>query len=177
MLVTGDLSKVTVRQAALSDVLGVSRQRISQLVKDGVIVREPGNPSGAVLLVESLKNVYQSRAEHANASSDININDERAKFERARRVLEELKVAKAMRKVYDARTVELVMTEELSTLRTQLLGLPSKLAPMLEGKTREEINSIMTREIEGKLMELSEYSPGLFDEEVEDDESATEDGE
>ena len=97
--------------------------------------------------------------------------------ERARRVLEELKVAKAMRKVYDARTVELVMTEELSTLRTQLLGLPSKLAPMLEGKTREEINSIMTREIEGKLMELSEYSPGLFDEEVEDEEGATEDGE
>ncbi len=171
MLITGDLKKATVRQAALSDAVGVSRQRINQLVKDGIVVREPGNPSGAVLLVESLKNIFQARAQAQGVEPDeegIDINQERAKFERARRQLEELKVDKATRRVYDAKTVELFMTEELATLRTQLLGLPSKLAPILEGKGKDEIYAVIEREIEEKLAELSEYNPELFDEEVDD---------
>ena len=60
------------------------------------------------------------------------------------------------------------MTEQNSNLRTQLLGLPSKLAPQLEGKKKEEIYAIMTREIEEKLEELAEYSPEIFmQEEIE----------
>ena len=64
--------------------------------------------------------------------------------------------------VYDARTVELVMTEMASNLRTQLLGLPSKLAPILEQKSKEEIYTTMTQEIEEKLSELASYKPDLF---------------
>ena len=55
----------------------------------------------------------------------------------------------------------------------RLLGLPTKLAPQLEGKTKEQIYVRLTREIEEKLSELSEYSPDLFtDEEVVDDDDA-----
>ncbi len=165
-----NLQSLVATQTEMAKALGITQQRVSQLLQDGVLFTD-GN--GRMLVVESIKNFYKTRTQ--NDSADIDINKERAKFERARRVLEELKVAKAMRKVYDARTVELVMTEELSTLRTQLLGLPTKLAPLLEGKTREQINEILTREIEGKLAELSEYSPEVFDEEVEDDEGSNED--
>ena len=62
------------------------------------------------------------------------------------------------------------MTAMAANLRTQLLGLPSKLAPMLEGKTKEDIYVEMTKEIEEKLAELAEYSPDLFDEEAEEGE-------
>ena len=73
-------------------------------------------------------------------------------------------------RVYSARTVELVLTEMLSNLRTQLLGMPSKLAPQLEGKPRGQIYEIMTRELEERLSELSEYTPELFTgEEIESD--------
>lgn len=174
MLVAGNVKEIAVKQKELAIAIGVTPARVSQLIKDGIVIRDEKNPSGAVLLYESLKNYFQTAVKRTDTGIDI--NEERAKFERARRVMEEMKVAKAMRKLYDAKTVELVMTEELSTLRTQLLGLPSKFAPILEGKTREEINEIMTREIEGKLAELSEYSPDVFSEEVEDDEGANEDG-
>ena len=74
------------------------------------------------------------------------------------------------RRAYSAKTVELVLTEMLSNLRTQLLGLPSKLAPQLEGKTRDQIYEVMTRELEERLSELSEYTPELFtEEEIEAD--------
>ena len=60
------------------------------------------------------------------------------------------------------------MTEMASNLRAQLLGLPSKLAPILEHRKKEEIYDILTKEIEEKLSELSRYSPDLFmGEEVE----------
>ena len=72
--------------------------------------------------------------------------------------------------VYDARTVELVLTEMLSNLRTQMLGLPSKLAPQLERKKKEKIYEVMTKEIEEKLNELSEYTPEMFTkEEIKED--------
>ena len=75
--------------------------------------------------------------------------------------------------VYDARTVELVLTEMLSNLRTQLLGLPAKMAPTLVSKSREQIYESMTKEIEDKLGELSEYSPELFtQEEIDNDEES-----
>ena len=78
-------------------------------------------------------------------------------------------------KAYDARTVELVLTEMLSNLRTQLLGMPSKLAPQLERKKKEKIYELMTKEIEEKLNELSEYTPDMFTQEeikADDDEDS-----
>ena len=42
-------------------------------------------------------------------------------------------------------------------LRSNLLGLPAKMSGILEGKSRGEINAILTAEIEEKLEELSEY--------------------
>ena len=74
----------------------------------------------------------------------------------------ELKLAKMESRAYDARTVELVMTEQLSNLRTQLLGLPTKLAPILTGKGKDEIYGIITSEVKEKLAELFEYSPAMF---------------
>ena len=99
--------------------------------------------------------------------------EEKAKHEKIKREIAEHKLAIMEGNAYSAKTVELVMTEMLSNLRTQLLGLPTKLAPQLEGKTKEQIYVRLTREIEEKLSELSEYSPDLFtDEEVVDDDDA-----
>ena len=61
------------------------------------------------------------------------------------------------------------MTARAANLRTQLMGLPSKLAAMLEGTANEEIYTAMTKEIEEKLSELAAYSPDLFDEEVDEE--------
>lgn len=174
--ITRNLKSVTVSHGALATALGVSRPYISKLAKDGVFVKDESDKESGLFLVESLKNYYSVHAKKpqskAEEEQEVNYMEEKAKHEAASRKLAELKLAKMEARVYDAHTVELVMTEMLSNLRTQLLGLPTKLAPQIEGKTRAEIYEIMTREIEDKLSELSEYSPEIFTEEEVDDEDS-----
>ncbi|MBQ8698344.1 MAG: hypothetical protein IJ521_05040 [Schwartzia sp.] len=171
MKVNGKIREMTVTQRQFADAVGVSPTRINHLVTDGIVVKDENSTSGAVLLFESLKRYWGGRKyDDASVKEELNLTKEKAKHEKTKREIAELRLAKMEKQVYDAKTVELVMTEMLSNLRTQLLGLPSKLAPQMEGMKKERIYEAMTREIEEKLSELSEYKPELFTaEEIEDD--------
>lgn len=171
MKVSGAVREMTVTQRQLADALGVTPARINHLIKDDIVVRDTENTSGAVYLYESVKRYWSGKKEQApDIAAELNLTLEKAKHEKTKREMAELRLAKMEKQVYDAKTVELVVTEMLSNLRTQLLGLPSKLAPQLDGMSKEEIYDTMTREIEEKLSELSEYSPDLFTaEEIEED--------
>ncbi len=160
--ITQGVNAVTITQTEMGRAIGVTRQRVGQLIQDGTFKTDA---NGGLLLVENLRRFYQETAEDEEAD----FNKEKALHEKAKREIAELQLAKMKKNAYSARVVEYVMTEMLSNLRTQLLGLPSKLAPMLEGKGKEEIYTTMTTEIEEKLSELSEYSPDLFNEEIEDE--------
>ena len=164
MKISHDFKSVTITQVELARTLGVTQPYISKLVKNGVLVRDDNDKNGGVMVFASLKN-YFTRSLPASANGeedDVDINLERAKREAAERKIAELKLAKMENRVYDARVVELVQTEMLSNLRTQLLGLPAKLAPIIEGKSRAEVYEILTKEIEEKLGELSEYTPEQY---------------
>lgn len=171
MKVSGPIREMTVTQRQLAEALGVTPARINHLIKDDIVVRDTANTSGAVYLYESVKRYWSGKKEQApDIAAELNLTLEKAKHEKTKREMAELRLAKMEKQVYDAKTVELVVTEMLSNLRTQLLGLPSKLAPQLDGMSKEEIYDTMTREIEEKLSELSEYSPDLFTaEEIEED--------
>lgn len=171
MKVSGPIREMTVTQRQLAEALGVTPARINHLIKDDIVVRDAANTSGAVYLYESVKRYWSGKKEQSpDIAAELNLTLEKAKHEKTKREMAELRLAKMEKQVYDAKTVELVVTEMLSNLRTQLLGLPSKLAPQLDGMSKEEIYDTMTREIEEKLSELSEYSPDLFTaEEIEED--------
>lgn len=173
MKVNCDPRQITVSQVNLSKALGLSTVRIFQLINEGVVIRDNKDERGGVKLLESVRNYDRMKhgASVADGEEEIDINAERAKREAAERKIAELKLAKMEGKVYDARTVEMVQTEMLSNLRTQLLGLPTKLAPILEGLKREEIYEVLTKEIKEKLSELAEYTPEQYlEEEVVDGE-------
>ena len=180
MKISGDVKEFTVTQKQLAIAFGVSPGRINHLVSDGIVVKDEKSTSGAVLLYESIKRYWANKGKSSGGDegleAELNLTNERAKHEKTKREIAELRLAKMERRVYDAKTVELVMTEMLSNLRTQLLGLPSKLAPQLEGQDKGAIYDTMTREIEEKLSELSEYKPELFTEEEIEDEAYEEGG-
>lgn len=171
MKVSGPIREMTVTQRQLAEAFGLSPARINHLIKDDIVVRDTANTSGAVYLYESVKRYWSGKKEQTpDIAAELNLTLEKAKHEKTKREMAELRLAKMEKQVYDAKTVELVVTEMLSNLRTQLLGLPSKLAPQLDGMSKEEIYDTMTREIEEKLSELSEYNPDLFTaEEIEED--------
>lgn len=166
MKISKDLKKLTTTQTELARALGLTQPRIHQLIQEGIVERDD---HGAVLVIASLQNYYRTQTGGTD-SDELDYMEEKAKHEKIKREIAELKLAMMEGNAYSAKTVELVMTEMLSNLRTQLLGLPTKLAPQLEWKKKERIYTILTHEIEEKLSELSEYSPDLFiDEEVVDD--------
>lgn len=171
MKVTEDARKITVSQSNLARAIGVTSGRVSQLIQEGIVLRDDRDSRGGVFLVQSIRNYGALKnGRDGEGDDDLDYISEKAKHERVKREIAELRLAKMERRVYDAKTVELVLTEMLSNLRTQILGLPSNLAPQLEGKTRDQIYEVMTRELEERLSELSEYTPELFtEEEIETD--------
>lgn len=164
--ISKSINAVTTTQTQMARALKISQQRVSQMVQQGVI---PVDDNGDILLVEGIK-AYCRMKKQASEDEEVDFDKERAKHEKAKREIAELKLDEMKKNAYSAKVVEYVMTEMASNLRTQLLGLPSKLAPVLEGKTKEEIYTTTTREIEEKLSELASYMPDLFDEEIEDGE-------
>ena len=170
MKIKEDLMKLTTSQRNLAKVLQVTQPRVSQLVREGVVIRDDGDDSGGVFIVESLRNFY--KRENVTSEDGVDINIERALHEKAKRQLAELRLEKARGNLYDSKIVERVITEDLVKLRTRLLSLPSKIAPMIEGKTKGEIDLVLTRKIEDSLEEMSKFDPSVFttDDETEEEE-------
>jgi len=164
--ISKDINHVTATQSQMARALKISTPRVNQMIKEGTL---PIDETGSPLLVEGIK-AYCRMKKQAVEDEEVDFDKERAKHEKAKREIAELKLDEMKKNAYSAKVVEYVMTEMASNIRTQLLGLPSKLAPVLEGKSKEEIYTTATREIEEKLLELASYTPDLFNEEIEDEE-------
>ena len=164
MKIHGNYKEWAVTQTQLGAILEVSQQRVNQLIDEDVVLRDETSKSGAVLLIDSLKNYYLSK--HAvtdSAGGSVNFWKEKALHERAKREMTELKLSERRGELYEAATVESVMIEQLTNFRNKLLGLPAKFATRLEGKRRDEIYDTLTVEIENCLDELSKnYSDADF---------------
>lgn len=155
------IEKALVNADYLASALGVTRRRINQLIREKVLIR---HENGEIPLLESLRRFYENKY-RAEGATQGDYWQEKTKHEKIKREMTEINLAKIRNQMHDARNVEMVMTEMLTNLRTQLMGLPSKLAPQLDGKSKVEIFAAMTKEIEEKLAELSEYNPAMFTEE------------
>lgn len=152
MKIKSDLRKLTCTQRALAECLELTAARINQLIDEEVVIRDEEDKQSSVFVFDSLKNYFLSN----KVSSDgVNYWKEKGLHEAAKRKTAELNYRKLEGSVYDAATVESAFAEMLTSLRNNLLGLPSKFATQLENQSRESIYSILTAEIENLLDELS----------------------
>lgn len=168
MKIQGEVKDATCTQTQLGRALGVSKQRVNQLIDEGVVIRDEFSTNGQVMLFESLQNFFLSKN---TAGDGVNFWKEKGLHEKAKREFAELKLSKSRGEVYDASTVEGVLVELLTNFRSKLTGLPAKYSTQLEGKTRAEIYDLLTTAIEEELTELSE---GVRAIEFNEDAAATE---
>ena len=75
-------------------------------------------------------------------------------------------------KVHKAEDVQRVVTDMLERFKSKMEAMPAKLAIKLENRSRTEIQRVLKKEINGALLELSEYNPADYysDEHIEADE-------
>ena len=162
MKVTENLNTLTTTQSNLARCLGLSVPRVNQMIELGIVVRDESDPSGGVFVMRSAKNYWDAKRKTSDDGNDADFWAEKARHEKAKRQLAEIKLAKEEARIYDAGVVEQVMIEQLIGLRTHLTSLGNKLAAQLAGKSAEEIAAAIDAEVEDRLKELSEYKPELF---------------
>ena len=150
--IKSNLNEITCSQKALAEALGLSAMRVNQLIDEDIVVVDESDKNHGVFVFDSLKNYFLSKNV---AGSGVDFWKERGLHERAKRQLAELKVKQTEGELYLASEVEQTFLELVMMFRNNLLGLPSKFAPILEGKSREEISTLLTQEIEERLKELS----------------------
>lgn len=169
-----DIQLITVTQKQMAKALGLGTTRINQLVDEGIIVRDETSRNGQVMLFESLRNFFLSR-NTGDTEESVNFWKERGLHEKAKRELAELKLAKSRGELYEASTVEQTLSEILTNFRSKLLGLPSKYAPQLDGKTRGDIYQTLTGAVEELLTELADELAGVnFEDETSPDADSVE---
>lgn len=140
----------------LAKLLNITQRRVNQLAEEKIITRQP---EGDFVLPEAIAEFYSFKFQSDEA---IDFMAEKALHEKAKRELVELELQKRRNEVHDAADVELVMTDMLTNLRSQLLGLPAKMAVQLANRDKDYIDQTLTDEIHARLTEISDYSPEMF---------------
>lgn len=163
---TTDISAITVNSAALEKIIGVSDRRIRQLAEENIIVRAA---KGRYKLMESITNyiltlkVSLEAAESDTPDGELNLDTEKAIHERIKRHISELKLKTMTGEVHKSEDVERVMTDMLVSIKTKLLSLPAKLAPILVSRNDiDYVREAIMREVLEALNELKEYNPKEF---------------
>ncbi|MBR1645167.1 MAG: hypothetical protein IJ685_00175 [Selenomonadaceae bacterium] len=151
-----EITSCTVTQTNLGRALGLSQQRINQLIDEGIVIRDDFDKAGRVMLYDSLQNFFLSKnATLGEGSNNVNFWKEKGLHEKAKRELAEVKLAKTRGELYEASAVEGVLSEILTNFRSKLLGLPAKYAAQLEGKSRAKIYQLLNSAVEENLIELA----------------------
>lgn len=157
--------------AELASLLGLTDRRVRQLADQGVLTRQAEDD---YILPDAIEEYY---AYKYKTDEEVDYMAEKAKHEKAKRELAELELQKRRNEVHEAENVRIVMSDMLSNLRSQLLGLPTKMAPRLADRSADYIAGELMQEIEDRLTELCEYSPNLFsDEALEGNDDGQENG-
>ena len=159
---------ITTQQIAR--LLLLTERRIHQLVRAGILKHAHDPDDGHELrgrfnLVESVAAYIRYLRNELGSDDAV---ETRYLEGRSRRMVAsaqeaELRLGALKGKLHWAQDVEFVMTTMLTSLKSRLLSIPSRVTRLLIGKTVfQEIHDLLQGEIELALRELSEYDPNSF---------------
>lgn len=161
-----DISDITVSAKVMGECLSVSDRRVRQLADEGLLKR---GSHGKYLLLRSVKN-YILALKTAKAGDHIDVepgnvldlNQEKASNEHWKAMINEIKLQLIQGKVHKSEDVGRVLADMLLNFKNKIIAIPAKMAVKLEGKSKKEIQEIVTEELSAALDELSEYNPADY---------------
>lgn len=162
-----DIDSVTVTAGVLGGILGVSERRVRGLAQEGIFVKAS---QGRYKLKESMHNYVLNlrvandagKTIQSDLEDELDLNTEKAKHERIKRHMSELKLALMKGEVHKSNDVEAVMMDMLVRFKTKIISLPSKLTPQLVDRDKSYILNALTEELNQVLEELSSYNAADF---------------
>lgn len=161
-----DISDITVSAKVIGECLSVGDRMVRHLADEGLLKRDS---HGKYLLFHSIKNyILALKASKAGEHVDVgpgNVLDltrEKACNEHWKAMINEIKLQLIQGKVHKSEDVGRILADMLLSFKNKILAIPAKAAVKLEGKTRLEIQDIVTKELCAALDELSEYNPADY---------------
>lgn len=167
------MTTLFVDQKTIAQILQISDRRVRQLEKEGILVKH--ETEGLYYIPDCAQRFYEYKLKPA-ANADLDA--EKALHEKAKREMAEIKLAQLRHEMHAAEDIEQVMTDMVITFRNRILGIPSKVAPLVIGlRNIGEIEDIIDEEIRNALTSLVDYDPCMFGGEdiAEDDKVIPED--
>lgn len=137
-------------------IIGKTRQWVSELTKEGVLVQES---RGKYKLDENIQRYIEhllggKENDKKPKLIDYKTEHEKTKAEKAALELEQLKG-----NLHAAADVELLLSDLILTTKSRLLAVPSRIATECENESAEFVESTVRREIETALATLARYTP------------------
>lgn len=161
-----DISDLTVSAKVMGECLSVGDRMVRHLADEGLLKRDS---HGKYLLLHSVKNyILALKASKAGEHVDVgpgnvlDLNQEKASNEHWKALINEIKLQLIQGKVHKSEDVGRVLTDMLLNFKDKITAIPAKLATKLEGKSKQEIQDIVTEELSFVLNELSEYNPADY---------------
>jgi phage terminase Nu1 subunit (DNA packaging protein) len=150
----------------LAAALDLTERRVQQLAEEGIVVKVG---RGKYKAIESIRNFIKNLQDQEQGNGDVNYFEERARHEKAKREKAELIVSVMRGELHRAEDVKDVMNDMIAAFKSRMMALPTKLAPILAGKSDiPAIQRLISREVHDALAELSEYNPQLMHEKNQD---------
>lgn len=145
----------------MADLLGISNHRISALVKKGILIRSSANQYPLKPSITNYCNLLRGKKVGSGSTDDtedgVDYYSERARLTKAQADEKEILAAKAAGRLVKISEVERTWVDYITTCKTKLLTIPSKVAHALTTmEDIESINALLKEEIEHSLSELSE---------------------
>lgn len=157
-------SKTCVASSAIAALIGLTRPRVDQLAKEGVFNK---NDAGKYPLTENIRRWIAYKT--SSNSGETKADDERNIHEKIKRETAELKLARLRNEVHNTKDIELMVGGMLTIFKRRMLSIPHKMAMMLAGKSEDDIDEILSAEIESALIELSQFDASKLSEAGYDD--------
>ncbi|MHC1683696.1 MAG: hypothetical protein AB6733_12180 [Clostridiaceae bacterium] len=171
--------EILVDAKTVGSAIGTSERTVRRLVQEGVINKVK---NGQYDLVECT-NLYIKHISEKQTLMDKDIEKlekellvEKVLLERAKKRKLEIQVAEMEGVMHKAEDIEKLWTWSIANFKSRIRALPTKVSPQVQiAADLKEINSILSKEIDEILLELSEYDSEAFRKSVKDDSDGTDD--
>ncbi|AJK27725.1 hypothetical protein ABNB59_19620 [Paenibacillus larvae] len=143
----------------LAAIIGKSPQWVRQLTREKVL--EQVN-RGKYVLSEAVQ-AYIKHVEGESGNGKISYRDEKAEHERIKKEKAALELAVMKGELHRAEDVRAEMADMLTSFRSRILGIPTKLGPQLLNISElADVTGILTKEMRSALTTLADYDPDKF---------------
>ena len=159
--------------------IGSSDRTVRRLVQEGVINKVK---NGQYDLVDCTNRYIKFVTEKQNLMDkdmdklEKELMVEKVLLERAKKKKLEIQVAEMEGVMHKAEDIEKLWSWSITNFKSRIRALPSKISPQVQVTgDLKEINSILRREIDEVLLELSEYNPKKIHKSIKENDDDTED--